>query len=97
MTARITRRRAAAAVVSVCAAGMLVSACGDQTKAASDGGEGKSNAAPLADKLPKEIRDKGVITVGSDIAYAPVEFKDKSGQTAGIDPDLAAAMGKQLG
>ncbi len=53
--------------------------------------------APLADKLPQSIRDKGVIKVGSDIAYAPVEFKDKSGETVGIDPDLADAMGKQLG
>lgn len=53
--------------------------------------------APLADKLPKEIRDAGVIKVGSDIAYPPVEFKDKSGKTVGIDPDLGDALGKQLG
>ena len=57
-----------------------------------------TSTAPLADKLPKAIRDKGVIKVGSDIAYAPVEFKDSSGNTVGIDPDLAATrMGKQLG
>ena len=46
---------------------------------------------------PQSIRDKGVIKVGSDIAYAPVEFKDDSGKTVGIDPDLADALGKQLG
>ncbi|MCZ9341639.1 transporter substrate-binding domain-containing protein, partial [Streptomyces sp. TRM76130] len=56
-----------------------------------------SGSAPLADKLPQAIRDKGVIKVGSDIAYAPVEFKDDSGKTVGIDPDLAEAMGEQLG
>lgn len=105
MTARITRRPLAAksrwAVVgAIAVAGsLLVTGCGDQTKdngsASSDTAAG--NTAPLADKLPKSIRDKGVIKVGSDIAYAPVEFKDDSGKTVGIDPDVANAMGKELG
>ncbi|SNX63993.1 amino acid ABC transporter substrate-binding protein (PAAT family) [Streptomyces sp. TLI_55] len=105
MTASSTRRTTAArsrfaAVGSIAVAGaLLLAGCGDQTK---DGGSdssdtASSSSAPLADKLPKEIRDKGVIKVGSDIAYAPVEFKDSSGKTVGIDPDLADAMGKQLG
>ncbi|QEU91875.1 ABC transporter substrate-binding protein [Streptomyces kanamyceticus] len=73
---------------------LLLSGCGDQTK---DKGSDSVSNAPLADKLPKDIRDKGVIKVGSDIAYPPVEFKDKSGNTVGIDPDLGEALGKQLG
>ncbi|MFJ3666348.1 ABC transporter substrate-binding protein [Streptomyces sp. NPDC090106] len=105
MTASSTRRTTAArtrlaAVGSIAVAGALIlTGCGDQTKdSGSDSSESSSaSSAPLADKLPKEIRDKGVIKVGSDIAYAPVEFKDSSGKTVGIDPDLAAAMGKQLG
>ncbi|MER6629983.1 ABC transporter substrate-binding protein [Streptomyces sp. NPDC000987] len=104
MTASSTRRTTAApnrlaAVGAIAVAGaLLLTGCGDQTK---DKDKGSSNAststAPLADKLPQSIRDKGVIKVGSDIAYAPVEFKDSSGNTVGIDPDIAAAMGKQLG
>ncbi|MFI5974130.1 ABC transporter substrate-binding protein [Streptomyces sp. NPDC051452] len=102
MTASSTRRTTAAhsrlaAVGAIAVAGaLLLTGCGDQTK---DNGSGSASAgsAPLADKLPKEIRDKGTIKVGSDIAYAPVEFKDSSGKVAGLDPDLAAAMGKQLG
>ncbi|MEV0691830.1 ABC transporter substrate-binding protein [Streptomyces sp. NPDC050388] len=105
MAARTTRRTPAAksrlaAVGAIAVAGtLLITGCGDQTK---DNGSGSSDtastsAAPLADKLPQSIRDKGVIKVGSDIAYAPVEFKDDSGKVVGIDPDLAAAMGKQLG
>jgi polar amino acid transport system substrate-binding protein len=105
MTASTTRRPTAArsrlaAVGAIAVAGtLLLTGCGDQTE---DGGSDSTDtasaaAAPLADKLPKEIRDKGVVKVGSDIAYAPVEFKDESGKTVGIDPDLAAAMGKQLG
>ncbi|MFI5659693.1 ABC transporter substrate-binding protein [Streptomyces sp. NPDC051684] len=103
MTASTTQRTTAksaksriAAVGAIAVAGtLLLTGCGDQTK--SDSTKDSSKSAPLADKLPKEIRDKGVIRVGSDIAYAPVEFKDKSGKAIGIDPDLAKAMGKQLG
>ncbi|WP_431986198.1 ABC transporter substrate-binding protein [Streptomyces griseoflavus] len=105
MTASTTRRTTAArsriaAVGAIAVAGaLLLTGCGDQTKdTGSDSSDTQAgNSAPLADKLPKEIRDKGVVKVGSDIAYAPVEFKDDSGKVVGIDPDLADAMGKQLG
>ncbi|MFB7214495.1 ABC transporter substrate-binding protein [Streptomyces sp. NPDC056255] len=101
MTASTTRRTAAksriAAVCAIAVAGtMLLAACGDQTKN-HPRNNAASTQAPLADLLPAQIRDKGVIKVGSDIAYPPVEFKDKSGNTVGIDPDIAAALGKQLG
>ncbi|MFE9307556.1 ABC transporter substrate-binding protein [Streptomyces sp. NPDC006706] len=104
MTARSTRRTTAAhsrlaAVGAIVVAGALIlTGCGDQTKDKKEpSGSGSSNAAPLADKLPAQIREKGTIKVGSDIAYAPVEFKDKSGKVVGLDPDVAAALGKQLG
>ncbi|MEU5088206.1 ABC transporter substrate-binding protein [Streptomyces sp. NPDC021356] len=105
MTARSTRRTTAAhsrlaAVGAIAVAGALIlTGCGDQTKDKdkSSGSSSATGSAPLADKLPAQIRDKGVIKVGSDIAYAPVEFKDKSGKVAGLDPDVAAALGKQLG
>ena len=104
MTASTTRRRTAksriAAVCAVAVAGtMLLTACGDQTDNADKTSADKTatKSAPLADLLPQAIRDKGVIKVGSDIAYPPVEYKDKSGKTVGIDPDLGVALGKQLG
>lgn len=104
MTAGKTRRTTAmrsrtAAVAAIAVTGaLLLTGCGDQTKdSGSDSNTANTNSAPLADKLPADIRKAGVIKVGSDIAYAPVEFKDDSGKTTGIDPDLADAMGKQLG
>ncbi|MGM7440022.1 ABC transporter substrate-binding protein [Streptomyces tunisiensis] len=105
MTASTTRRTTAArsriaAVGAIAVAGaLLLTGCGDQTKSKDAGGKdgASKSTASLADKLPQAIRDKGVIKVGSDIAYAPVEFKDDSGKVVGIDPDLAEAMGKQLG
>lgn len=101
MTASTTRRTAAksriAAVGAIAVAGtMLLTACGDQTKSGNNSSESTKGSA-AADLLPPEIKAKGVIKVGSDIAYPPVEFKDKSGKTVGIDPDLGAALGKELG
>ncbi|AWK11356.1 atrA protein [Streptomyces spongiicola] len=106
MTASTTRRSTAAksriaAVSAIAVAGaLLLTSCGDQTTSGSGTKEKDSadaSAAPLADKLPQSVRDKGVIKVGSDIAYPPVEFKDDSGKVVGIDPDIADALGKQLG
>ncbi|MDC2958480.1 ABC transporter substrate-binding protein [Streptomyces gilvifuscus] len=103
MTASSTRRATAAhhrlaAVGAIAVAGTLIlTGCGDQTKKDNSSSSAAASSAPLASKLPTSIRDKGVIRVGSDIAYAPVEFKDSAGKVVGIDPDLAAAMGKQLG
>ncbi|NGO79640.1 ABC transporter substrate-binding protein [Streptomyces sp. YC504] len=106
MTASTTRRTTAksriAAVGAIAVAGALIlTGCGDQTKDSGKEGDstkaGEKTSAPLFAKLPKEIQDKGVIKVGSDIAYAPVEYVDEDGKTVGIDPDIAAAMGKQLG
>ncbi|MFB8031192.1 MULTISPECIES: ABC transporter substrate-binding protein [unclassified Streptomyces] len=104
MTASTLCRTAAksriAAVCAVAVAGtLLLTACGDQTDSASekDTSSASADKAPLADLVPQSVKDKGEIKVGSDIAYPPVEFKDKSGKTVGIDPDLADALGKQLG
>jgi polar amino acid transport system substrate-binding protein len=103
MTARSTRRPTAthprlAVVGAIAVAGALtLTGCGDQTKNADSSDTGASASAPLAHLLPADIRGKGVIDVGSDIAYAPVEFRDDSGKVVGLDPDLAAALGKQLG
>ncbi|MER8012778.1 ABC transporter substrate-binding protein [Streptomyces griseoluteus] len=100
MTASSTRRttarsRIAAAGAIAVAGTLLLTGCGDQTKGKDSGSA--SSDAPLADLLPSDLRSKGEIKVGSDIHYAPVEFKDSSGKVVGIDPDLATALGDQLG
>lgn len=53
----------------------------------------------LASRLPPKIKAAGLITIGSDTAYAPWEFlSEKDGQTPeGIDVDIANAIGKRLG
>lgn len=104
MTARSTRRTTAAksrtaAVGAIAVAGALIlTGCGDQTDKSSNtgGSDSSASSAPLADKLPADIKKAGVIKVGSDIAYPPVEYME-GGKAVGIDPDIADALGKQLG
>ncbi|MFD7502467.1 ABC transporter substrate-binding protein [Streptomyces sp. NPDC059850] len=103
MTASFTRRRVTtksrtAAVGAVAVVGaLLLTGCGDQTDQAKTGGSGNAaEKGPLFSKLPKKIQDAGVVKVGSDINYPPVEFK-KNGKVMGLDPDLADALGKVLG
>ncbi|GAA2123938.1 transporter substrate-binding domain-containing protein [Streptomyces synnematoformans] len=105
MTPRSTRRTGAAksrlvAIGALAAAGALVlSSCGDQTDDGGDGGDGgetKDAASTAPGALPKAIEDAGVIKVGSDIAYAPMEF-DQGGKPAGVDIDIANALGEELG
>jgi polar amino acid transport system substrate-binding protein len=70
-------------------------------------GEGLTD---LGRRLPQRIRAAREIRVGSDISYAPVEFYDAFApdvldrpvgepepQVRGIDPDLAAELGRKLG
>ncbi|MGW0753932.1 ABC transporter substrate-binding protein [Streptomyces sp. NPDC002587] len=104
MTASITRRTTAArsriaAVGAIAVAGALIlTGCGDQTDKASTTPSGQANnsSAPLFSKLPKKIQDAGVIKVGTDATYAPMEFTE-GGKIVGVDPDVAAALAKQLG
>jgi polar amino acid transport system substrate-binding protein len=106
MTASTTRRTTAArsriaAVGAIAVAGaLMLTACGDQTDSGSDSTDKETpaaTAAPLFDKLPKKYQDAKVIKVGSDIAYAPMEFMDENNQPAGVDIDIAKELGKVLG
>lgn len=96
-TARVRPRLAAAGAVAAAAA-LLLAGCGDQTDSASGGGDAKSvdEKAPLYGKLPAGIKDKGVIKAGTDAAFKPMEYKDGA-KITGFDPDLAKALGKELG
>ncbi|CAL9538050.1 hypothetical protein SUDANB120_04187 [Streptomyces sp. enrichment culture] len=104
MTASTTRRTTAArsriaAVAAIAVSGALIlTGCGDQTDKGSTtpSGQAANSSAPLFSKLPKKIQDAGVIKVGTDATYAPMEFTE-GGKIVGVDPDVAAALAKQLG
>jgi polar amino acid transport system substrate-binding protein len=94
------------------AVSLALTACGsgsgarEQLQARPVGG----GLTPLGLQLPPQIRSTREIRVGSDISYAPLEFYDAlapdvldrpAGEpdpgVQGIDPDLAAELGRRLG
>ncbi|MEU9606205.1 ABC transporter substrate-binding protein [Streptomyces sp. NPDC048057] len=87
-----------AAVGALAVAGsLLLTACGDQTDGAKKGdGDRSSNSAPLFGKLPEKYQKSGVIKVGTNAEYAPMESVE-NGKIVGVDPDIAAELGKKLG
>lgn len=94
MTAHSARRRTLAAGAALVAGALLLTACGDD----GDSKPPVDKSAPLYAKVPEKYQKAQVIKVGSDVAYAPNEYYDSDGKTIiGMDPDIAAAISKQLG
>ena len=59
---------------------------------------GVAKVDDLAALLPAEIRDRGTLTIGAAIDYAPAEFRAEDLTTAiGYDVDLGKAIGRVLG
>jgi len=75
-------------------------ACGDDE----DTGDAVPTAAATQPSSEEEIDITGIeeladgkLLVGSDIAYAPIEFFDEDNNAVGLDVDIAKAMGEVLG
>jgi len=81
---------------SPCLAGLAVLLLG--AGCSTGGGTGGSSAGTLSarDRVPADLRQAGVLVVGSDETYAPMEFL-KDGQAVGFDVDLAGALAGKLG
>jgi polar amino acid transport system substrate-binding protein len=47
--------------------------------------------------LPAEVKDSGVLTIGSDLAYPPNEYLDTNGDPTGWGVELANAVSAKLG
>ncbi|UNS98897.1 ABC transporter substrate-binding protein [Streptomyces tubbatahanensis] len=95
-TVRGAARRARIVPVALAVSGaLLLAGCGDQTDGAQSGGS-SGGKAELSGKLPDKIRNAGVIKVGTDAAYKPMEYKEGA-DIVGLDVDIAEAMGEKLG
>jgi len=83
-----------ASIVAVAAAALvLFAACGGEEKKAENTPTGSATSAAKV----AELQD-GVLQVGSDIAYAPIEFFEEGTQNAqGLDVDLGNALADELG
>ena len=86
------------------AALLLLAACEDEE---GDGGETPTAAETPAETPEPTVEaiditgvaelDDGVLTIGSDIAYAPIEYLDDDQNPVGLDVDLMTAMAAVLG
>ncbi len=97
-----TLARLVAAVASVALAGTLA-ACGAGSTPTADARSSTApttvnTAAQLYNELPQRIKDQGLITVGSSIEYAPMEYYDTDGKTVlGFDKEFGDLLSQQLG
>jgi polar amino acid transport system substrate-binding protein len=87
-----SRRSRAAAVLAALA--VLAAGCGSDESDSTSAGP----LTALGQQLPPAIAEARALVVGSDIAYAPVEFFEEGTQTAtGIDVDICTAIVAKFG
>lgn len=96
-----TRRLLLPAAVASAAA-LLFTGCVDNTVEPTTGPGGDTGSTIAVDEaavalLPAEVKDAGVLVVGTDAAYPPNEYKDADGNPIGWDVDLVDALGAKLG
>ncbi|WP_194793196.1 ABC transporter substrate-binding protein [Raineyella fluvialis] len=95
-----TTTRVLASLTALAMAGGLAACAGSPAPAAGTSAAPTSvnTAAPLYAKLPQAIKDKGSVQVGTDAAYAPMEYFDADGKTViGFDKDLGDLLAGKLG
>ena len=91
------------ALTTTCAAVLALAGCGSDSLSGEPAGSSApsvsvSSDADLAAQLPQDIRDAGVIKVGTDASYAPSEFLGADGKTVqGFDVDVFNAVAAKFG
>ncbi len=92
-----------ATTASMAALTLTLAACGSETDepaATPDdtSSETSGEMSEAAAMVPQDIKDAGVLRVGTDATYAPNEFFDEDGETIiGLDIDLFDAVAEELG
>ncbi|WP_405006120.1 ABC transporter substrate-binding protein [Kitasatospora purpeofusca] len=83
-------RRAPAALVLATTGTLLLTGCGGGKAVAED------PLQQLRAKVPSAQQSGKVLRIGMDVNYPPVEFRGTDGKPDGLDPDIAAALGRIL-
>jgi polar amino acid transport system substrate-binding protein len=95
------RRRSNLIASALVVGALALAGCGSNSldTGSKKGSDVKTSEDSAAAKLvPKEIKDKGTLTIGTDASYAPSEFLAGDGKTIqGFDIDLFKAIGQKLG
>lgn len=88
------------AISTVAAMSLGLVGCGGATTTNSNQVENKEtqeNKEATSNEEVASTLDKDTLIVGLDDTFAPMGFKDESGEIVGFDIDLAKAMGEKLG
>ena len=85
-------------MVGLCTAVLAAtSACGSGSSSPKAETPAASKDSKIAALLPQAVKDTGVIKVGSDATYPPMEFLEGGKTLSGFDIDLGNALGQVLG
>lgn len=84
------------------AAALALTGCVNNAESEGSGGEAANTSGIQADEaavalLPDEVKDSGVLRIGTDAEYPPNEYKDANGDPVGWGVDLAEAVSAKLG
>ncbi|WP_024356987.1 ABC transporter substrate-binding protein [Leucobacter chironomi] len=92
------------AVPALAAAALLtLTGCVNNAESEGSGTGGGAQASSIeadqaaVDLLPDELRESGVLRIGTDAEYPPNEFKDADGNPTGWGVELAEAVSAKLG
>jgi cystine transport system substrate-binding protein len=82
---------------------LILSGCGtseneanNEDKKTEENASGGENASEEKDLLA-EIKDEGVLTVGTEGTYPPFTFHDENGELTGFDVEIAREVAERLG
>jgi polar amino acid transport system substrate-binding protein len=95
-TSSTTTAATASAAAPTTAPSAAPSSAASTAASAAPSAAGGPNAAAVA-LLPAAVRDSGTLVVGTNLTYAPDEFKDPQGAPTGWGVDLVQAIAQRLG
>ncbi|MEY9963129.1 polar amino acid transport system substrate-binding protein [Streptacidiphilus sp. MAP12-16] len=102
--ARSIAQRIIATGAAVAAGSLLLTACGSSSTSGSSSAPNASQSvnavgadAALVALVPAALKSAGTANIATDASYAPMEFKDASGNIVGMDVELGTAIMKKLG
>lgn len=97
-----SRRGMRTALALTATAALALTGCTTNTEGPEDTGEARQEVSLETDEeiaalVPAEIREKGVLVVGTNPPYAPNEFKNEKGEIVGFDMDVMTAAAQLMG
>ncbi|HIW69603.1 MAG TPA: ABC transporter substrate-binding protein [Candidatus Dietzia merdigallinarum] len=97
-----SRRGVRAALAMSATAALVLAGCTTNTEGAEETTESREEVTvevddEIAELVPAELRERGVIVIGTNTPYAPNEFKNENGEIVGFDIDVMDAVAAVMG